>query len=139
MSLIHTGDTALLDLLPYHQAPQWHIPGSWGRDGWDLGEWPYSKYGWVDVPATDTTPAVYGYLSYCEGDYTVIAYATREERDRALDEAALFHWRHRDESWVVAVARRRGKDLGDLTVDDLPARLRGHFSWERLDREKPRT
>lgn len=145
----------------------WHIPGSWGRDGWDLGIWPYTMYGWVDVEESTYAaclhcgvapgevasfnpcpgrgehqygdPAAYGYLSYCEGDIDVIVFATREERDTELDKAALFHWVHRSDSWVEAIAKRRGKALADLTVDDLPARLRGHFSWARLDREKPLT
>lgn len=131
MTLTMEGE--LVDLLPT-ALRHWNIPGSWGRDGWDLGSWPYVKYGWVDVPATNTSPAVFGYLSYCEGDYRVVAYTTAEERDKALDEAALFHWVHERESWVMAIAKRRGKDVDDLTVDDLPAKFRGHFTYDRMTR-----
>lgn len=141
MSRIFKGDEALLALLPILDSDQWVDPGSWGRDGWDLGEWPYVKYKWVDVPATACFPAAYGYLSYCEGDYTVIAFATREERDRQLDESALFHWKHSERMRHLLLKPlrvvREGKPIEDLTVDDLPARMRGHFSWARLNREKP--
>lgn len=114
----------------------WIIPASWGLDGWDLGDWPYVQYGYVDVDDT-----AFGYLSYCEGDITIEVFATAEERDRKLDEAALFHWLHRerDRHLMEGIARRKGKDVHDLTVDDLPPARRGHFSWARLDREKPLT
>jgi hypothetical protein len=177
MSTVKRGDPALLARLPradfYAQDGYdfetlaeklgWRMVASWGRDGWDHGDWPYVKYGYVDidpickgtcegwratdcaalpgagrccVACTHTEPPVFGYVSYCEGDHTVVAYATREERDRALDEAALFHWVHRRESWVEAVAKRRDKPLDQLTVDDLPPKFRGHFSWGRLKKER---
>lgn len=117
----------------------WHIAYSWGRDGWDLGDPPYSMYGFADSP--DGT--AFGYLSYCEGDITIITFRTREERDAELDKAFLFHLRHgrlREELLApIHAVRVGGKAIDDLTPDDLPARLRGHFSWARLEREKPLT
>lgn len=156
MSRITKGDPALLALLPpvpdtmaysgdgyrwqnatagVAEEPHWHIPGSWGRDGWDLGDWPYVQYGWVDVE-----DRAFGYLSYCEGDLDIYVFATREERDRKLDESALFHWLHRerDRHLMEGIARRRGKDVTELTVDDLPPARRGHFSWARNEKEKQR-
>jgi hypothetical protein len=56
-------------------------------------------------------------LERVEGDATHYVYPTRELRDRATDELALFHWRHEREEWVEGV--RDG---------DVPARLRGPFT-----------
>lgn len=143
MSTIIKGDDALLAMLPgityveggvYVDRTEWIIPSAWGRDGWDLGEWPYVKYGYVDVD-----DKAFGYLSYCEGDVTVDVFDTREARDFELDKAALFHWLRdeRQRHHMEGIARRKGKEVDTLTPDDLPPHRRGHFSWARLDREKP--
>ena len=68
------------------EAKGWKTLASWGADGWDLGEWPYLVYARRDGE-------VFELASYCEGDTRVETYATKEERDAAIDEAALFTWR----------------------------------------------
>ncbi len=87
----------------------WKAVSSWGLDGWDLGDWPYVVYAFRG----DTERA-----TYCEGDITLETFASREARERATDEAALFYWR--DEPW--------------MTRD--PADLSGPFTWARLDASK---
>lgn len=111
----------------------WHMHASWGRDGWDLGDWPYVQYG------SYADDGVFATLNYCEGDITIKTFATEAEMHADLDRAALFHWLHRerDRHALEGVARRRGKDVQELTIDDLPPARRGPFSWARLDREKP--
>jgi hypothetical protein len=99
----------------------WDAVGSWGRDGWDLGSWPL-----VCVAHFDGGERGYGVAYYVEGDVTVYEFATREERDAKTDELAFFHWKRESESWI------EGYD----SVEQLPARLRGPFSWARLERKK---
>lgn len=111
----------------------WHMHASWGRDGWDLGDWPYVQYG------TFAGEGVFATISYCEGDITIKTFDNEAAMHADLDTAALFHWLHRerDRHLLEGIARRREKDVHALTIDDLPAHRRGPFSWTRLDREKP--
>ncbi len=96
------------------EAAGWRAVAAWGRDGWDLGSWPYVVYLFRgELERAD----------YCEGDIRIETYATSDERERATDAAAMFHWR--GESWVEGV-----------DVDDPPARFRGPFSWKRLEAEE---
>lgn len=115
----------------------WDMHASWGRDGWDLGDWPYVQYGTF----ANTEEGVFATISYCEGDITIKTFDNEAAMHADLDTAALFHWLHRerDRHLLEGIARRREKDVHDLTVDDLPAHRRGPFSWARLDREKPLT
>ena len=116
--------------VPDPRSDQWEWINSWGRDGWDMGEPPYTRY------AKFNGFKVYAYLCYCEGDYTVRTFESRDLRDRALDEAALFHWKDRafmrDTLEMIAGP---GRSYRDVTVDELPAWMRGPFSWDRLTRE----
>lgn len=98
----------------------WHAVPAWGRDGWDLGEWPY-----VVVMHRDQEGS-YVVLTYVEGDVTVEAFPTRQERDDRTDGIAAFYWRHNDENWI--------RDYPE--GEPLPAHLRGPSSWSRLDAEK---
>jgi hypothetical protein len=88
---------------------RWHAIPSWGRDGYDLGSWPYvivffrNREDTVDV------------VEYVEGDSTQWSCPTREIRQAITDELAFFHWKHNDEEWV------KGYD----SVDQLPDELRG--------------
>lgn len=86
----------------------WHAVAGWGRDGWDLGSWPYV----VVLFRGDLERAI-----YVEGDITVETFATREDRETATDETALFYWRADDADWLD-----RGDDL------------KGSFSWKRAER-----
>lgn len=89
----------------------WRAVAAWGRDGWDLGEWPYI----ICLFRGDLERAI-----YCEGDIRVETYASREERERATDETALFYWRSRGEEWVDGI-----------DFDHPPAYLLGPYSRSR--------
>ncbi len=90
---------------------EWHAQGSWGRDGWNLGSWPYIIIFFRD------REECYEVSEYVEGDVTIYACPTQELRDAITDELAFFHWKHRSEKWV---------DDYD-SVEQLPAELRGPY------------
>ena len=95
----------------------WTAIPSWGLEGWDLGAWPL-------VVVFHRQSADGFELAYdVEGDVTVYRYSTRELRDAATDCLAFWHWKHYRAEWVHDVD----------SIDDAPDRLRGRFSWERLN------
>lgn len=89
----------------------WRAVAGWGRDGWDLGDWPYVVY----LFRGDVERA-----SYCEGDIVIETYASAEDRERATDTTALFYWQAHGEDWAEGV-----------TPGDQPAHLRGPYSSRR--------
>ena len=92
--------------------------GSWGRDGWDLGEWPYV------VISHGTTGEGQHVVKYSvEGDVDFYVTPDTATRDRITDWLAHFHWQHRGE-------------VDAETFEDMPPERRGPFSWARLDAEK---
>jgi hypothetical protein len=94
----------------------WRPVASWGRDGYDLGSWPLVMVFHREHGGT------FEVCENVEGDASVYSYSTAAERDAKTDELALFHWRHESEAWVEGVR----------SVEDMPAELRGPFSWARL-------
>jgi hypothetical protein len=92
------------------------VPG-WGRDGWDLGDWPYAIVVHYDGDGK------HGLATYVEGDIAVRSFATREERDAATDHVAAYHWRQNESG---------PDDLPD-TDDELAPHHRGPYSWSRRD------
>ena len=92
------------------------VPG-WGRDGWDLGDWPY-----VIVCHYDGAQ-VYAVATYTEGDLTCQAFTTRAERDQATDTIAAWQWRHGSPDGP--------DDLPDHN-EELKPRHRGPFNWNRI-------
>jgi hypothetical protein len=93
----------------------WHPVPGWGRDGWDLGDWPYSVIVHYDGDG------VHGLGQYVEGDISVKSFPSREERDAATDEVAAFYWRY------------NGSGPTDLpeSDDDLAPHHRGPYSRGR--------
>ncbi len=112
------GDTGY-DVMEPARAHGWEAIPGWGLDGWDLGSWPVRR-----LPPR-RRPRV-GLAEYVEGDLTVYRYPTRELRDAATDCLTFWHWKHHGESWVAGVE----------SVDAAPDRLRGPFSWRRLNEWK---
>lgn len=114
----------------------WHPVPAWGRDGWDLGDWPLVCV-YHRVREHRTCEQVAGQLvehvtwEYdlavdVEGDVMMEGFESEAERNRATDEIALFHWRRQDREWVRGVA----------SVDAMPEQLRGPFSWARAGNER---
>ena len=98
------------------RTPAWTALSSWGRDGWDLGGWPYV------VTYTRRRDDRHELAQYVEGDVDTYSYATREELYAAIDHLAFFYWQHHGDSWVDGVA----------DSDHMPEQLCGPFQWSRL-------
>jgi hypothetical protein len=99
----------------------WRAVSAWGRDGWDLGDWPYVVYMFRDVDGR------FERASYCEGDVTIETYATAQDRSDDTDESALFYWLGREESWVAGLGLTR-----ETKADAIPDHLRGPYSRDRV-------
>ena len=102
------------------RARGWIAIPSWGLEGWDLGAWPLVII--FHRHSADGFELAYD----VEGDITVYQYPTRELRDAATDCLASWRWKHDSAEWVDGVN----------SIDAAPDRLRGRFSWERLNSRK---
>lgn len=126
----------------------WRPVPSWGLDGWDLGDWPYLVFVFRDrrvcqncggkgglcpsaPPPHDGLAAGHSYIdrferaSYCEGDIRIETFASAADRSHSTDAEALAQWRREAADWVAGV-----------TDDAVPAKLRGPFTWPRLNAAK---
>lgn len=96
----------------------WTTISSWGRDGWDLGDWPYV----VISVKSDPDGEGFGYCQRCEGDLDVRWFATRDELFAHIDTVAAWYWEHLSN--------------GPDNYDPNDPKFKGPFSWKRLEREK---
>lgn len=76
------------DLMEVAGRDGWRPISSWGKDGWDLGDWPYVVVYWR-TPA----PGEYQVATVVEGDVDAHTFATPEERVEHTDGIADFYWR----------------------------------------------
>lgn len=107
----------------------WHAVSGWGRDGWDLGNWPYV------VISTREQHNKYGLMQTVEGDRDVYWFSSEEDRSAAID--YLFLWYAAGNRWApLAESDREALNAGEMTFDE---KWRGPFSWERCEREKDAT
>ncbi|MGC0271237.1 hypothetical protein ACPROK_16940 (plasmid) [Glutamicibacter soli] len=67
----------------------YEVPG-WGRDGWDLGSWPYIIF--AAAVASDEKGQLFGYCTYVEGDVTARWYRSCEARNLAISKEAFWYW-----------------------------------------------
>lgn len=72
-----------------HLPRGWAPVAAWGRDGWDLGSWPYA----IVVEYGDPEQGVYAVGTYVENDITVQRFETADEQYDAIDTIAEFYWR----------------------------------------------
>lgn len=104
-----------------HLPEGWRAQGSWGRDGWDLGAWPYVVVAVFDHPEQ----TAFAYATYTEGDVNTVTCESQEELYEAIDDVAEYQWRSNPE----------------VGPDDLPANdgllphHRGPFGWQQIERE----
>ncbi|MFE9747579.1 hypothetical protein ACFYOT_21975 [Saccharothrix saharensis] len=70
----------------------WTVPLLWGAHGNDLGRWPLTMIGLY----SNEEAWVWALVIYEEGDMEVSAFDTKEERDRAVTDRAVFWWRNGD-------------------------------------------
>lgn len=100
----------------------WRSISGWGRDGWDLGDWPYVVIYFREREGT------FEYAQNVEGDTEVYVFPTEELRNGYTDRVAFWYWKQQGRAtWVEGID----------TFDQLPAHMRGPFSWKRLEDEKP--
>ncbi len=88
------------DRMEYRRKFEFVACSAWGREGWDLGDWPY-----VVVSARKTADG-YELLVDVEGDLTLTTHDSGDDLHAKIDEIAVFYWRH---------SRREG------LFEDLPA------------------
>ena len=88
---------------------------SWGRDGWDLGNWPCWAYLVPRIVPTDG--AGWLLVEYITGTVRAWSFATKDVRNRAIDLLAHAFWAQ--------------TETVDADPDD--ERYCGPFSWARLD------
>ena len=105
-------------LIDWAPALRWESVSGWGVEGWDPGLWPFAVIHHRDIDEGSE-------LVECDvlaGTLASYCYPTREIRDAATDELAFLRWKRTGKPWVRGIS----------AVGDLPARLRGPFSWERV-------
>lgn len=99
----------------------WVTLPCWGRDGWDLGNWPYVSFQIRDGGTRPGRPFEMQIIT--EGDHDQFAFPAAEDRDRAID--YLFLWYAADHRWApLSYDDRDRLDRGELDVD---ARFRGRY------------
>jgi len=102
------------DDMDYARQKGWHAISSWGRDGYDLGSWPYAI---VFIRRKEERVEIAVYVA---GDVDQYAFPIEELLIQAIDEEALFHWKHNTRSAPDDIDKY-------ATVDDLPPELRGPY------------
>ncbi|MGP4968542.1 hypothetical protein [Glutamicibacter ardleyensis] len=68
----------------------WDELAAWGREGWDLGSWPYIIF--AVAKTSDEAGELFGYCTYVEGDLTTRWYRTRAARCLAISKEAFWYW-----------------------------------------------
>lgn len=89
----------------------WTAIPSWGRDGWDLGNWPYAAI------YTRERDGKFELQQVVEGDHDLYRFDSQADRDAAID--YLFLWYAADKWWAPLTWEQREQlDDGTLAVDD---------------------
>lgn len=89
----------------------WSARSNWGRDGWNLGDWPYVAL------YTRRVGERFQLQQVVEGDHTVYQFDNETDRYAAID--YMFLWYAAGESWAPLSYEDRAKlDAGELTVDE---------------------
>lgn len=109
----------------------WKVVSGWGRDGWDMGDWPL-----VSVLTRQVKPdpahgvgTRFQVMTIVEGDRSVYTLDTVVDQEAALD--YLFLWYSAGEDWSpVTYDNREQLEAGQLDVAD---KFRGWFSWARVE------
>lgn len=94
----------------------WRPVGLWGRDGWDLGGWPYVViYVKTSLGEQGRT---YELMQICEGDRTVWSFTSEADRYAAIDYLFLWYAAGTGESWAPLTWEQREQlDKGELTFE----------------------
>lgn len=79
------------DYLEHVERRGWITLASWGRDGWDFGDWPYVQYA-IRRMTRHVAERDLRIMAYCEGDITIYDPDTPAEFFAKLDELAMWGW-----------------------------------------------
>lgn len=108
----------------------WRVLASWGRDGWNLGDWPYvavyvrERAETLELQLRD---AKWELQVIVEGDHDVYRFDHEEDRTAALD--YLFLWYAAGEKWApLSYEDRKQLNAGEIEVD---AKWRGPYREEK--------
>lgn len=72
----------------------WSVPGTWGSEGWDLGQWPYII---VATRTLDTDDGLFhAVATYTEGDVETRWFRQQERCWEAISAEAHACWKRRD-------------------------------------------
>jgi len=94
---LHAEGYSGYDIMEYAQTKRWQAIPDWGKEGWNLGEWPLA------IVFFRSQAGCYEVAQYVEGDIEVYACPSPEIRDRIVDEIAFDDWKARGESWVAGM------------------------------------
>jgi hypothetical protein len=96
----------------------WTAIPNWGRDGWDLGAWPFVMIYTRDYPDGTPEGRSLALMQIVEGDRTVWRFDAEEDRLAAID--YLFLWYAADKHWApITVDQRDMLDAGyPLAISD---------------------
>ncbi len=101
----------------------WDPVAAWGKDGWDLGSWPY-----VAIYRRERD-GKHELMQVVEGDHDVYAFASLADLEAAVD--YLFLWDSAGESWSPVPESKR-EAIGSPGFE-VETRFRGPFSWARCN------
>ena len=99
----------------------WHALSGWGKDGWDLLDWPYYI---CFIRVRKENPS-YEVGTYCEHDLTYHVFTEEREFYAHIDQLALWSWRHHSEPWITEYAEGEEPDYlkGPYAKDERRAAL----------------
>lgn len=69
---------------------RWITLSSWGKDGWDAGQWPYVIL--TVAKGTDENGTFFGMTTYCEGDLETSFYRTQAAQWDAISRWCHWNW-----------------------------------------------
>lgn len=95
----------------------WRVVALWGRDGWNMGHWPY-----VMIYTRDRPDGQAELLSIVEGDRSEYLFDEPGDREAALD--YIFLWHAAGESWAPISAEQR-EELDKGLLPELEPKWRG--------------
>lgn len=99
------------DAIELAERRKWHVVPSWGRDGYDLGNWP------LVIVFVRNRNGRFEIAYYVEGDVDMYSCPTPDIRKAIIDEIAFFHWNWEGKDWVKGIT----------SVDELPDELKGPY------------
>jgi hypothetical protein len=89
----------------------WTLISSWGRDGWNLGDWPYIAI------STRISAGRFELQQVVEGDYDLYQFGSYADLEAAID--YLFLWYAAGSRWApLNPSDRAALNAGELTVDE---------------------